>query len=121
MKIKTSELIGAKLDWAVAKAVDVEIRIDRPKGSPHPVAYCVFFGKDGGLCSPSTDWRQGGSLIERLKVAIVYHNGSDKTPMASTPESAPSFQSGDTVLVAAMRAIVAAKLGEEIEVPEELV
>lgn len=120
MKIKTSELIGAQLDWAVAKAADIPVNVlaaDNPEEKwqvqmasyPHKAFW------------PHRDWGQGGPMIEKFRPAIVYHNGPDETPMAATREQSPNFMVGDTVLIAAMRAIVAAKLGEEIEVPEELV
>ena len=47
--VKTSELQGAALDWAVAKCADL----------PYPVVY----DEDGRevKVSPSTDWAQGGA------------------------------------------------------------
>lgn len=44
MKIKTSELIGAALDWAVAEALEID-----------------YFRPDTGPSQPefSTDWAQG--------------------------------------------------------------
>lgn len=128
MKIKTSELIGAKLDWAVAKASGAEGLRVTDNGS----VCCVYKLQCGSGCwtgyyEPSTDWSQGGPLIERFKVWLsppvdgcepfgwdseIY--GEDGATIA--------YQDGcATPLIAAMRAIVADKLGEEIEVPEELV
>jgi len=125
MKIKTSELIGAQLDWAVAKAEALNFE---PYFYKHGQYWVIKVVRDGYnpernvyWFSPSTDWSQGGPLIEKFRPVIVYHNGPDETPMAATREQSPNFMAGDTVLIAAMRAIVAAKLGEEIEVPEELV
>lgn len=57
--MKTSELTGAALDWAVAKCEGIN--------------YGVI---DGGLdcdCPDySTDWAQGGPIIEREKIASNY-------------------------------------------------
>ena len=48
--MKTSELTGAALDWAVAKAI----------GEYKPVPVPNY----------STDWAQGGPIIEREKIEI---------------------------------------------------
>ena len=95
MKIKTSELEGAALDWAVAKVVGVDV-----SSTSIPI-FC-----------PSTNWSQGGPLIERYYIDIesgpwsAYYGGQT--------------MHGDSPLIAACRAIVAAKLGDVVEVPEEL-
>jgi len=111
MKIKPSELTGAALDWAVAEAVgDIPIIIF---GS-------LFVAEDAGEeYSPSTDWAQGGPLIE--KHGIWLSDDNDESPekwIASV--GGVHMQTGPTPLIAAMRALVAAKLGDEIEVPDEL-
>lgn len=123
MKIKTSELSGAALDWAVAKAADI------PVGVMSGILYRKDLPGDtygpGPIFNPSADWSQGGPLIENLEISIVKEFGR-KVYACSEIEVGNCWhvsgdQSGDTYLIAAMRAIVAAKLGEEIEVPEELV
>jgi hypothetical protein len=54
MPMKTSELTGAALDWAVAKCEGVLMRWERSTHDEAPLEY-----------SPSTDWAQGGPIIER--------------------------------------------------------
>ena len=98
--MKTSELIGVALDWAVAKCEG-----DEPL-------------KDGGIgLSYSTDWLSGGPIIERemLTVGPAKHEGY----MAWAWPKAAGYW-GDTPLIAAMRCYVASKLGDDVEVPEEL-
>ena len=142
MKIKTSELTGAALDWAVATAEKLPLRLD-PMGfrrdSPDALqaGWWVWFGtpfsmilgytpksnKDQRGYSPSTDWVQGGPIIEREALTVkmrhpnprlwVSYNGWNHDPGFSA--------SGPTALIAAMRCYVASKLGDEVEVPEELV
>lgn len=126
MKIKTSELTGRALDWVVAEMEGL-----RPDFSQQ--YYGSFAtGKEHSGCSegkpysPSTDWEQGGPLIERERVEIVPWNeppGVEDWAARTFPRPSldPSKESrGHTALIAAMRAIVAAKLGEEVDVPEEL-
>lgn len=118
MKIKTSELIGAKLDLAVAKAAEI------PTGVMSGILYRKDLPGDtygpGPIFKPSTDWSHGGPLLDHFSVEITgVADGSIAANVGSV--GVIKYQHGDTILIAAMRAIVAAKLGEEIEVPEELV
>lgn len=109
MKIKTSELTGPALDWAVAKCDYDELAaalIQYP-------AQAKFYQK----ISPSTNWAQGGPIIEREMLCV--NPDLPKGWMAST-NNAESMQFGPTPLVAAMRCYVAHKMGDEIEVPDEL-
>jgi hypothetical protein len=67
--------------------------------------------------SPSELWAQGGPIIERDRIAIdpyVTHSqwGANK--------DGAFYRDGPTPLIAAMRCYVASKLGDEVEIPEEL-
>ena len=99
--MKTSELTGAALDWAVAECE--RDYGDRPK-------------KYGW--SPSTDWAQGGEIIERESICIG--SGMDAPTWYANKGLCKHHQFGPTPLIAAMRCYVASKLGDEIELPEEL-
>lgn len=107
MKIKTSELIGMQLDWAVAKADRDEM----------PATWQWIEWDD---YHPSTNWSQGGPLIESHAIGFVGHD-ADNWLAFSSPCDETHQGIGPTHLIAACRMIVSAKLGEEIEVPEELV
>jgi hypothetical protein len=105
MKIKTSELTGDALDWAVNQ-------IEECCDDPHT----PFF---------STNWAQGGPIIEREEISISREFSAGGIEWAAwTPapirDDAEAFGYGPTPLIAAMRCFVASKLGDEIEVPEEL-
>jgi hypothetical protein len=106
--MKTSELMGAALDWAVAE-------IENPK----PEHYRDHEGLEWEReYSPSTDWAQGGPIIEREGIGLGFGVGinSDQWEAGyTTPE-----ETGPTPLVAAMRCYVASKLGDTIDIPEEL-
>ena len=120
MKIKTSELDGAELDYAVAKCEEWEIEFE-----DGPLYFRGDYFHDGDPCKPSTNWGQGGPIIDREGINIRFI-----TPNASTPQcwAYISRESDDfnvegwgySPLVAAMRCYVASKLGEEVEVPDEL-
>lgn len=129
MKIKTSELIGPALDWAVAKCVglgklhyiDVVGRISTLKTAVMVWSMELPGDGHGDKFSPSTDWSQGGPIIERERISVCWEGtlwvGSRYN---ETEERCWAQTSGPTPLVAAMRCYVASKLGDEVDVPEEL-
>lgn len=135
VKVKTAELIGPALDWAVGHALGAVVKghkfCAKPGSYVHP--NCTVF-PDGSAAThwrPSTDWSQGGPLIEKFHVQTSFNGcGFSRSPTGehwcayacndSGEEMRPSG-SGPTPLIAAMHAIVAAKLGDEVEVPEALV
>ena len=100
--MKTSELQGAALDWAVAKCEGVD------KQDYHETYNDVYM--------PSTDWAQGGPIIEWEKMQIK-ENGHGHW-FAKIGKC--KWMRGPTPLIAAMRFYVASKLGDEVELPEEL-
>ncbi|WFM72904.1 phage protein NinX family protein [Halomonas sp. CKK8] len=124
--MKAREREGWALDWAVAQITGIELNIiDIPSGP-----YIGIKGRtsDGfpRKYSPSTDWSQGGPLIEQhaieLHTNIGEQYGEEERWYAIVPTSASGSRGamGPTPLMAAMRALVFAKLGEEINLPEGL-
>ena len=101
MKIKTNQLTGAALDWAVTK-----IEAERKLFTIYPQYITPY----------STDWAQGGPIIEREKTAIK-ENGYGHW---FAKVGAGKWMHGPTPLIAAMRCYVASKLGDYIDIPEEL-
>ena len=119
MKTKTSELQGSALDWVVAKCLPddtARIYFDEQTGEK-------LFLDDWEVpeFSPSTDWEQGGPIIERDIAKIERFSDALWEATAYTKDAQDIVQSGPTPLVAAMRCYVASKLGDEVEVPDELV
>lgn len=111
VEVKTQDLAGAALDWAVAKAEGVEISLS----GAHP--HAVVDGRLVGYYAPSTKWNQGGPLIE--KYAVEFEWITDATIRAEVPACASSGY-GNRHLTAACRAIVASVLGDTVSVPKEL-
>ena len=110
--MKTSELQGAALDWAVAKCEGYETLMCRGKLE-------TLFTENGW--TPSTNWEQGGPIIEREGIALQMHFGHWIALPYDSVFSEEAYQQGPTPLVAAMRCYVAVKLGGEVSIPEELV
>lgn len=196
MKIKTADLIGAALDWAVAKcegrvlvepepasyekvrglripfqlwdvvctyrndvlvsAAPMPIRVDRC-GIDHTVGATApsitfsggidrnargsvdmfYMTEDdartaavlmlkGGLddFSPSTTWSLAGPIIEREELQVYVANAVDGKWCAKPSDSEywdfDGAAYGPTPLIAAMRCFIASRLGDEVDVPEEL-
>lgn len=67
----------------------------------------------------SADWSQGGPIIEREKIGVRYIGHSIEGEIWDASINDEEIE-GPTPLVAAMRCYVASKLGEEVDVPEEL-
>lgn len=111
--MKTSELTGAALDWAVAKCEGVRI------GQPEHISYALEFRMmhDSGDLAYSTDWAQGGPIIERNLITIFRRD--EEWYAYSSLSSTMDFH-GATPLIAAMRCYVASVLGDEIVLPKEL-
>jgi hypothetical protein len=110
--MKTSELTGAALDWVVAKA---EGFIDDPDS-------WLYHAKSTGINNyhPSTDWAQGGPIIEREGIDVIKNGGAWASLKTATANHPHIRAHGPTPLIAAMRGYVASKLGDEIEVPREI-
>lgn len=106
IKVRADALIGPALDWAVS-------RITKP-------GIVSFNGKNlitvgGVIYSPSTDWAQGGPIIERELICLqIYDGQTDAT------KNHVDYCPGPTPLIAAMRCYVVSELGKVIEIPEEL-
>lgn len=114
MKIKTNELTGAALDWAVAL---IEYPEWKEQGYLEVFPYDLHFD-DGEVYSPSTDWAQGGPIIERERIA--QWPDEEGGLFSSADEGRGEDFHGPTPLIAAMRCYVASKLGDEVEIPEAL-
>lgn len=125
MKYNTSKLTGVILDQAVAKAMGFQYdkETDRRMSCGHP-GILSFFSVclavvDGRIrvFSPSSDWKDGGPLIERENIDI-YHFGREILPSlweCAAEVNAGHRQYGETVLMAAMRCLVASKFGGEVD------
>jgi hypothetical protein len=124
MKVKTNELSGAQLDWAVAKCEGVAVAYDRMNGWWETSDPRYAEPNDPEVFSPSTNWAQGGPIIEREEISTSREFASSRVEWAAwTPapirDDAEAFGYGPTPLIAAMRCYVASKLGDEAEVPKE--
>jgi hypothetical protein len=128
--MQVRELTGAALDWAVAKCEGEKYQANTEYdgiGTQYPPHRF------------SSDWSQGGPIIEREDIAIfpgVYvmpmfwcavqdKGGSQPRRLHDLDNAAwwfeePDVTTGPTPLIAAMRCYVASRFGKEIEVPNQV-
>jgi len=105
--MKVSELEGYELDFWVAKAAGYE--------QTHPYRWIDSDGNtitDGIQWEPSTMWSQGGKIIENNEIDLSFFGPEgDRYCQANV---GGKFCQHKYPLVAAMRAYVASKFGEEV-------
>ncbi|MDE9443786.1 DUF2591 domain-containing protein [Xenorhabdus bovienii] len=143
MKIKTSELTGRALDWAVAKVTDMDIYIfGRPSDAEYgwignnnvtmesfvtsivTIDFCgkmrIEFNGESKSYSPSTNWSQCGELIDTYLIELNNHVTSENE-VEHWATCMDEYIYGSTALEAACRIVVHVKLGDEVDIPDELV
>lgn len=134
--ILTREAHGAVLNWLVAKCVvPNDPRDGRPGFWLHPnnpklvcrISHNYVDHPDGyTLCLYTTDWAQGGPIIEREAISL----GTQRNEPGFRPrpdflwhaqkDSRVYVGYGPTPLIAAMRCYVSSRFGDTVEVPDEL-
>ena len=124
MKVKTVQLKGAALDWAVFHSDPIKAEF-----TPENKRFLL------PSFHPSTDWSQGGPLIDKYRIVVGDRSkGFDSNSPASWTAdcngprrpSVYSYMTGETALEAACRALVNSLIGSDtdgnlsIEIPDEL-
>lgn len=130
IEVKTADLAGEALGWAVGIAEGLDLILVPPEYSNPWRVFARYQGQateSTKRYNPWEDWALGGPLIERIdpeeqrlpnvlgggrsaEVWIKYGNGDARV----------GYGRGENRLIAATRAIVAAKLGDAVNVPKEL-
>ena len=121
MKIRTSNLTLDALDWAVAKCQNAEYKFRVTVGGDYNGNTTVHTRRY------STDPGQGWPIIEREFIGTRPVEGH--TPKGYEMWWRAGYDSytlerpiheGPTALIAAMRCYVAGKLGDEVDIPDDL-
>ena len=113
-KMRTSELTYAALDWVVATCEGYSVSISE-SGE-------VIIMREGVVdyFDPHRNWGWGGPIIEREHIPTEWSSLWECWTARDLRHAGFSF-TGTTPLIAAMRSFVASRLGDEVEVPDELV
>ena len=126
--MKTSELSGKALDYAVAKCEGVS-----------DWGFLQFYEGDEENHEPpeyhyATHWTVGGEIIEQEKISLIYMGFANEEYWVGSIDAVRHEHEmfngvdvpfeheakGTTPLEAAMRAYVTSKLGDEVQIPEGL-
>ena len=114
MKVQTQYLTGTALDWAAAICVGGDVRTE----------FGVFLNRGHGFeyFSPSANPEQAERIIKSKRITIKLSDGygGPAYKWAASVESG-HMATGPTKSIAALRCLVASQLGDEVDVPEELV
>jgi len=117
MKIRTDNLEGKPLRWAVAMAC----------GRPGTAQMLILL-PDTCAYKPDEDWACGGPIIEREGITLLARDIDNKQDYWATLEryngentDERTGYDGPTALIAAMRTFVGEKLGGYINIPNKLV
>jgi len=149
MKVKVCDATPVQLHWMVAMAEGDRVyrpRLGRP-GNWDKEAYLKDGSDDRWVVrvqnpkvahyvdwtyNPSGDWMQGGPIIEREGISVMmsyrdsYAEGANAKPSGWCARKYQygvlnePLSHGPTPLIAAMRCYVASKLGDTVDIPEEL-
>ncbi len=135
MKIKTSEATPSQLNYLVAKCLygESKTRNGQPWFTLQSTGHVFYHTHENGWRDsqrswfiPSAEWSQGGPIIEREEILV----GPSPFPAQADSKFAAGLGcdwdtcthifTGPTPLIAAMRCYVASKLGDIVDIPEEL-
>ena len=130
MKVKTSELTHDALVCAVAMCEGYTNLHKIPNRMSHEPQWAMMPPRQeyGAMelweIGSDRDWGFFGPIIEREKIGVAYepsmiYDDSCRWK-ALAAMSSNDHEYGPTPLIAAMRCYVASKLGEEVDVPDEL-
>ncbi len=127
-KVATKDLAGAALDYAVALARGLKpfafTEQDYGQAKHRPLSRWVGInvnptGHD--RFNPSEVWDHGGPIIEEAFIAVEPWSRGNKRWAAKILTANSSYRtSGPTPSIAAMRCYVLSRLGDEVDIPEEL-
>ncbi|MGE8110843.1 DUF2591 domain-containing protein [Pseudomonas sp. NPDC086566] len=134
IEVKTADLAGEALGWAVGRAEGLDVFLAPPQyGDPWRVfaRYQASATEYTKRFNPWEDWALGGPLIDKHHVQTSFDGaGFSRSPTgeywcayvckATGQEVFPSGD-GPSALTASCRAIAQAKLGDTVQVPKELI
>lgn len=116
--MKTSDLTGVLLDFYVAKAEGHDPKILRKLNSPAGELMWHAETPSGSLSGMrhkfSEQWELAGPIIDREHLSVVFDRPSGRWGCPLETSSGTTYVTGETAMLAAMRAYVASKFGSEV-------
>ena len=122
IEVKTADLAGEALGWAVGKADGLDLILVPPQyGNPWRVfaRYQASATEYTKRYNPWEDWALGGPLIDKYEADFQWARPGMLRAVVSVGQSVGASRA-ENHLLAAGRAIVSAALGDTVQVPKEL-
>ncbi|ANC80941.1 DUF2591 domain-containing protein [Pseudomonas putida] len=135
IEVKTADLVGEALGWAVGKAEGLDLYLEPP--GYNGVPWRVFSRYRGEAIehikryNPWEDWALGGPLAVKYQISLIpeAHEGPDGTELSERWRASVYYKAGEhygtdycgTALIAACQAVVATEFGDIVQVPKELI
>lgn len=133
IEVKTADLAGEALGWAVGKTEGLDLELVPPHyGNPWRVfaRYRYTVTEQTKRYNPWEDWAVGGPMAVKYQVSLIpeAHDGPEGTEMSQRWRASVYYRAGehygteycDTALIAACQAVVATEFGDTVQVPKEL-
>lgn len=133
IEVKTADLAGEALGWAVGIAEGLELHLEPPHYGNGWLVFSIYRGEvteRRKRYNPWEAWALGGPLIDKHHVQTSFNgSGFSRSPTGEfwcayvckpTGQEMLSSGGGPSALIAACLAIAQAKLGETLQVPKEL-
>ncbi len=134
IEVKTADLAGEALGWAVGMAEGLTLHLEPPQYGNGWRVFAIYRGEATERCeryNPWEAWALGGPLIEKYQIALVpeAHDGMEGTELSERWFGDVYYSGGDqyttehcsTALIAACHAVVATVFGDTVQVPKELI
>lgn len=119
IEVKTADLVGEALGWAVGKAEGLDVYLEPP--GYNGVPWRVFARYQGEAIvhtkryNPWEDWALAGLLLDKHRISLIYAFEEYEALIGMTGSG---YHPSSTIAVC--RAIVATKIGDTVQVPKEL-
>lgn len=108
-KVSIDNLSDSALDYAVGATIKMPfVYFDSDEN--------CFIDDWGSPYQPSSDWFQGGKIIESEQISLDFYMGEWVAKKGTKYESY-----GASPLIAAMRCFVKSNFGDVVEIPQELI
>ncbi|WP_409274262.1 phage protein NinX family protein [Pseudomonas sp. KCJK9111] len=121
IEVKTGDLVGESLGWAVGMAEGLALHLEPPQYGNGWRVFAIYRGEAterSKRYNPWEAWVLGGPLVAKYRIGFGLY--SDSFFAVIGLDDIAGDGDGLTHLVAAMRAIIGAKLGDTVQVPKEL-
>lgn len=124
IEVKTADLTGEALGWAVGIAEGLELHLEPPHHGNGWLVFSIYRGEVTERLkrwNPWEDWALGGPLVDKHRGGCQWNRqGASDACYYAGPGNSMYWHYGPTALVAFCRGLVHSKLGDSVQVPKEI-